>query len=214
MQNESFKVINVSAVLVANQHNPTIMNQDFLKSKEIVKPEWETADLLVTNLFARIVYSNGISFTVDPNRCAIDEKVDGEFKSSYEAHGCARRYAEVLEHIPYTAFGLNWDLQMPNEEPSNWLKDRFLRPAEWQSDMEPKALTFSCTQGSAIYNFAIGVQQSTGHESLVTLQCNIHFDLQDSPHKAAEISNAVQNLKEHQDSLQKILDRCLIGSTS
>ena len=44
MQNKSFKVVSVSAVLVANQHNPTIVNPDFLKDKGIVKPKWKAED--------------------------------------------------------------------------------------------------------------------------------------------------------------------------
>ena len=78
--------------------------------------------MVVTGVLARIMYNSGISFTVDPNRCIIEERVDGEFKLSYEAHNCARQYAEILEHIPYTAFGLNWDIQMPKKKTEQLVK--------------------------------------------------------------------------------------------
>ena len=214
MQNESFKVVGVSAVLVANQHNPAIMNPDFLRNKGIAKPEWKAGETIVTALFSRIEYNNGVFFTVDQNRCIIEQRVDGEFKSSYETPNCAKKYAEVLEHTPYTAFGLNWNLLMPNERPGDWLKNRFLRPGEWQSDIEPTSLVFRCLQDSAIYQFSLNIEQSVKNEASVTIQCNIHFNIQNSPNKVEEISNAVQNLENHQDSLRGMLDRYFIGSTS
>lgn len=214
MQNESFKVIGVSAVLLANQHNPAIMNPDFLRNKGIAKPEWKAGVTIATIPLSRIEYSNGVFFTVDQNRCVIEQRVNGEFKSSYEAHNCAKKYAEVLEHTPYTAFGLNWDLLMPNERPGDWLKNRFLRPGEWQSDIEPTSLVFRRLQDSAIYQFSLNIGQSAENEDSIILQCNIHFDIQNSPNKVEEISNAVQNLENYQGSLRSMLNRYFIGSTS
>ena len=214
MQNESFKVVGVSAVLVANQHNPTIMNPDFLRSKEIAKPEWEAIEAFSSSVFTRIGYSNGVFFTVDQNRCIIEQRVDGEFKSSYEAHNCAKKYAEVLEHTPYTAFGLNSNLLMPNEQPSDWLKSRFLRSEEWPGDIEPTNLVFRHVQDSVTYQFSLNIGQSAEKEDSITIQCNFHFNIQNSSNKVKEISNTVQNLEKYQGFLLSMLDRYFMGRTS
>ena len=150
---------------------------------------------------------------VDPNHCAIEERVNGEFKSSYTVHNCAKKYAEVLEHTPYTAFGLNWNVLIPEEHPSRWLKNRFLRHEGWPDTMGPTALHISHSQDSAFYNFTLGTQQSTENENYIALQCNIHFDVQNAPQKVKKISNVVQNLEKYQSSLQELLNRYLIGNT-
>ena len=102
---------------------------------------------------------------------------------------------------------------MPEEQPDQWLKNRFLRHERWPSTIVPTALHVSQTKGIARYNFVLSAMRTTENETHIALQCNIHINIQNSPHKVDEISKAMQNLGEYQDSMRESLDRYLIGNT-
>src|SRR5713101_6330983 len=63
-----------SVVIVGGDHNPTILNPDFLTIREIVPKEWgwEVADPAITTPpFAIVRYTNGTSITVERNKLQV-----------------------------------------------------------------------------------------------------------------------------------------------
>ena len=179
MQNNDFKLANVSAILVAESQNPSIINRDFLKNARIVDNGWEVKDPETFSMppFAQVVYRNGVTIRVDPNRCEIQQEVRGKFQPSYHVHECARKYAEVLEHIPYKAVGMNWLLQAAEQNPGDWLKSRYLRTGKWSDNITPTRLDFTIqSEDSTVYNFFLQTLQ-TGH----TLQMGEILQMEQSP---------------------------------
>ena len=208
MLNHTFTVAGVSVVLVAEAQNPVIINPDFLKNSEIVPAEWEHTSSISTPPFAHITYQNGLSVVVEQNRCIFEEKRRDTSESGYLVYECARRYAERLEYN-YLALGMNWDLTLFHADPDEWSKNRFLRPGEWQKELNPTTIAFSVPgPDSAICNFTLQIRQPFRADIMshpLLLDCNLDFRLQNIPEKTERISSILQDLQKHESFLRQEL---------
>lgn len=220
-KSDNFTFLTASAVLVAEPHNPAIINPDFLRNKGIVPAEWESApDPICTPAFAQIAYRNGLHILVDPGRCTFSETLNGESKDVYLAHHCAREYANNIEYN-YIALGLNWQVGFAHPESSDWLKNRFFRPGKWRSGMKPTSFAFSVpAPGSAVCNFTLQTMSKapqaifTSSSVTLMLDCNFHFDLKDVAEKTARMSDILARGKECESFLVQSIDKYLIKSLS
>ena len=203
MLNNTFTVAGASVVLVAEAQNPTMINPDFLINKGIVPAKWEHTSSISKPLFAHITYQSGLSVLVDQNRCVFEEKAGDTPEVKYQVHECARKYAESLEYN-YLALGMNWRVILVHTNPDAWLKNRFLKPGEWQKDLNPTAIAFSIPgPDSATCNFALQI----GQQSPLFLDCNLDFQLQEIPEKTKQISSILQDLQKHESFLRQNLIR-------
>lgn len=122
-------ILNTSVVVLAKQHNPTILHPTFLSSEGIVPTDWEVAEPPVsTPVFAAVKYKNGIVFIVEENKFQVrrDELKDdvGEFLLPV----LASKYVKKLPHVKYQAVGINFKGFIECTEPEKIVMDRFLKP--------------------------------------------------------------------------------------
>ena len=209
MLNHTFTVTGVSVVLVAEAQNPVMINPDFLKNSEIVPAEWEHTSSISTSPFAHIIYQRGLAVLVDQNRCIFEEKKASTSEAEYQVYECTRKYAEKLEYI-YLALGMNWHVTLGHANPDAWSKDRFLRPGEWQRDLNPSTIAFSIPgPDSATCNFTLQIgqpsPQTNSEQPLLLLNCNLDFQLQNVQEKTERISSILQDLQKHESFLRQEL---------
>ena len=107
-----FWLHSVSVVVTAEFHNPSILNQSFLVSQEIVSKDWEVEEAITTPPFSVLRYSNGIQWIVEQSKLTVSEKPESSFKDEYQVHQLANRYLEKLPHVPYRSLGLNCQVSM------------------------------------------------------------------------------------------------------
>lgn len=143
-------VHNASVVLTAQSHNPSILNPDFLKRNKIVGEDWEVKETITTPALSQTKFSNGITWLVDESRCAITQTIRDIFRNNYLVHSLAVNYVNVLPHISYRAVGLNWSFHLPKKNSKSWLKKKFIKEGNWQSNELPI--------NSVDLKFAIGVK--------------------------------------------------------
>lgn len=129
------QLIQFSGVVVGDDHNPTILNPDFL-SKEGIVPnawKWEVKDTFTTPAFAMVQYINGVGITVEPNKLQVTDPnmVDGPGTSKVTAIISA--YVQTLRHVRYTAVGNNFQSVIQVESPNKYLKTRFLKEGPWNT---------------------------------------------------------------------------------
>ena len=60
-ESPAFSLHSVSVVVTAQFHNPSILNPDFLVSRQIVPEGWAVAETLTTPPVSVVKYENGIS---------------------------------------------------------------------------------------------------------------------------------------------------------
>lgn len=220
-KSDKFTFLTASAVLVAEPHNPAIINPDFLRNKGIVPAEWVPGpDPICTPAFAHITYRNGLSVLVDPGRCTFAEMLDATPRDSYLAHQCAGEYAKNLEYN-YSALGLNWQVGFAHPKPTDWLKSRFFRPGKWRGNMKPTSFAFSIpAPGSATCNFTLQAIPQTPRASFASttstlmLDCNCHFDLRSVSEKTARMSDILARGKEYESFLVRSIDKYLLKNLS
>jgi len=220
-KSDKFSFLTASAVLVAEPHNPAIINPDFLRNKGVVPADWVPApDPICTPAFAQIAYRNGLYILVDPGRCAFSETLNGELKDVYLAHQCAGEYAKGIEYN-YIALGLNWQVGFAHPESADWLKSRFFRPGKWRSGMKPASFAFSIqAPGAAVCNFTLQAMSQTPQASFTSpsvtlmLDCNFHFDLRDVAEKVARMSDILARGKECESFLVQAIDKYLVKNLS
>ncbi len=126
--------MNASVVVVARDHNPTILHPAFLESQGIVRSDWQLAEPPICVPPASVVkYANGIVFTVDLNRFQVlDNGVPEEILGG-RVRELAIAYIDRLPHVRYTAVGVNFRAFAEHADPERFLIDRFLKPGPWNS---------------------------------------------------------------------------------
>jgi len=80
--------------------------------------------------------------------------------------------------------------------------------------LQPTAIAFSIPgKNSATCNFTLQIGQEVPQvnpaKTLISLSCNIHFELRSLPDKVRGISNILQGWKTHQDFLEAALEKYL-----
>ncbi|WP_424945857.1 hypothetical protein [Candidatus Spongiihabitans sp.] len=200
-----WKVDNVSVVIVAQSHNPSIVNPDFLKNNGIVARDLEpTGPLLITPVVAQIEYGD-IAWMVMPERCTIHERVNAKFQESYRVYQCAQKYIEVLKHIPYTALGLNWLIHITlNADSHEWVKSKFLKDSEAQKEIVGAEFTLKLQPDDlSICSLSTKIPD----RSSVIVDCNFHFELKNPKSKINELKEILKRVSHYQDVLSGYLNK-------
>jgi hypothetical protein len=72
-----FEFKQLAIVVVAKNHNPTILNPDFLIRNAIVPEDWETSDNPVcTDPVAQVAFTSGVTITAEFNKIVFAEKAN------------------------------------------------------------------------------------------------------------------------------------------
>ena len=137
MHRDCFKV---NTVLVAKGHNPTILHPSFLKNEKIVPEDWELSkDPISTPPFATVAFTSGFSFVVELERLQVAFNGENADKQVVAVSEMARKYAEKLPHVIYTAVGINLSIFCDSQEPERVLLQRFVKDGPWNSNELPIA---------------------------------------------------------------------------
>lgn len=205
----------VNVVILAEFHNPSILNPDFLKGNGIVPQEWEPVEVLTTPAFSSIKFSNNVVVFVDRERLDVRIECDGEFLETYKIHDLAANYVNILPHVRYTTMGLNWQISTKTEEPEKFILERFLKSEAWKESgltllKSAVNLSFEVEGAVCMLYFAPG-QSKMGDKEHPAVIMNINFHYK-GPFKAEEINNILQQWKARENYLLGILPK-LLGET-
>ena len=203
----------VSVVVTAEFHNPSILNRDFLVVQGIVPEDWEVSQSVITPPVSVVRYRNGIEWTVDQSRLEVVEKCSGRFRKRYIAHQLANAYLKKLPHVPYRSLGLNCKVSMAINDSGHWITERFLKPGTWLQG-EPRILgmlpKFKVDAGDAVCHIAMNdatIEKPVGgHESAVAVDCNVHHA---GPLGVNDLRRAIALWPERQDLIVTSLEKLL-----
>ena len=191
----------VSVVVTAQFHNPSILNPDFLASREIVPADWKVAETLTTPPVSVVKYENGVEWSVDQSRLTVAEQSGPEFGDSYRVHPLVIAYLRKLPHVPYRSLGLNCQVSKPQANPQRWLIERF--GAKWLSN-EPAVLgmtpKFALDAGDAVCQ--IGVADAPKNGDRIVFDCNMHHQ---GPLDVDGMSAAIEHWHERQEAIVSAL---------
>ncbi len=98
----------LAIVVAAKNHNPTILNPDFLKYNEIVPADWKLAEPpICTPPLAQVKYDNGISIMSQLDKVIFTDILVGKHPEEAQVPATAAKYVKTLPHVDYSAVGVN-----------------------------------------------------------------------------------------------------------
>ena len=207
-ENPRFSLHSVSLVVTAEFHNPSILNPDFLVSREIVPADWTVLETLTTPPVSVVKYENGVEWTVDQSRLTVAEKSGPAFGNSYRVHRLVDTYLRKLPHLPYRGLGLNCQVSTRQANPQRWLIERF--GASWLCG-EPMVRgmrpTFALNAGDAVCRISLVDAPQNGFEQIIS-DCNVHHQ---GPLDVDGLCNAIARWPERQTFIVSAL-ATLFGS--
>ena len=105
---DSFRLKELTIVVIAKNNNPSILNPDFLKYNKIVGDNWDiAASPLCTDMVAQVRYKNGVSVLAELERLVFSENLVVSSESRLRIPSIAKEYVRRLPHVDYRAIGIN-----------------------------------------------------------------------------------------------------------
>ncbi|MEB3188876.1 MAG: hypothetical protein VKL42_00850 [Snowella sp.] len=134
---KEIQITQLSLVILARSHNPSLLNPDFLKINGIIDENWITAaPTFSTEQVSQVIFKEGISLILQPDKLIIDQNIEGDFKpENIFLPKIACQYLKTLPHVNYIAFGINPISFVPfesEESVDNYVCNQLLRPGDWK----------------------------------------------------------------------------------
>jgi hypothetical protein len=196
-----------SITVKGNQHNPTIINPDFLRIRKIVPAEWnwevDDKKIFISPSRARVAYKTGVVILVEPSNAQfIDLTKVPPIESKIK--DIAVEFVSTLKHVRYEAVGTNFYgiIEMP--EPDNYLKTRFLKQGRWDIPEHPVTsvglkLSYPAVDGTLYIVLDSGsITQKNSPEGLekkvLLISANFHRECKGIYPSDSLITSFVQNI--------------------
>ena len=174
-----------SCVVVAHNHNPSILNPNWLVQEGIVDKKWEVAEpLIVTPPFAKCSYVNNVNIILEPNKLSVSMTGDDSNLSS-ELSKIVRRYVEKLPHIPYKQQGNNFRFRGALPNVVYELKNKLIREGSWSTDNISNIKTMfrysceSCEINLSLESSTEKIEGDDEEKDVLILDFNYHRECKD-----------------------------------
>ncbi len=180
------ELLNTSIVVLAQDHNPTILHPAFLEAQKIVPVDWELAQAPVcTPAFSVVKFANGITFTAASNQLVLTEEAPLGNPSEPKVPELAIEYVRKLPHVRYTAIGVNFLGCFLRKDSEQFLIRQFLKSGPWNNGnrhLMAVATQLTYELDDAVLRLGIGggeVRREDKSKSAVLINGNFHSDVAD-----------------------------------
>lgn len=130
------KLNQFSVVVAGKNHNPSILNPDFLTINKIVPEEWgwePAGPPITTPPLSTVKYANGVSLTVELGKFQVVDAGPDSVPEKSKIAQIACKYVAVLPHVRYKAVGTNFQCTVDTVNPQDYMKSRFLKTGPWDT---------------------------------------------------------------------------------
>lgn len=124
-------LVEAASVIVANAHNPSILNHEWLRANDILPTmqgvEWELDQPpIATPLMSLLRYQNGTNIDLTSSHLVVRVSLkDDVRKAEGIAMSITTNYANTLKHIPYSAVGNNFKAMFEYPDADQKIIDSF-----------------------------------------------------------------------------------------
>lgn len=131
------ELFEISVVVLARNHNPTILNPDFLISNKIVSRDWELSEPPVCAYpVAQVKFKNKINIVAQLDKLIFSQNITGKTLEEVQINRIARTYVENLPHVDYRAVGINpkgFVKVQSREEAEKFVSDKLIVSGPWKT---------------------------------------------------------------------------------
>lgn len=197
-----FNLVEFSVVIVAQSHNPSILNADFLHHNGIVGEHWKPLeDCLTSPMLSRVAFNDGLVVQADPLRVTFEQSGDALAADALMCAPAARDYLKTVPHVRYIAIGMNAKYVLRNLS-LHRVSETLKSSGSWTTfqSVVPKF------ELKAIYEMrdkrvTLGVQEhSDKAEPIATCSANIHREI-DEPNQQKRLNSMLSALDSWKDDL-------------
>ncbi len=179
-----FILTDFNIVIIANAHNPSIINPDFLKHNEIVNADLKPIDVLCTPPFSQIRYDDNITIVIDQERLNISDLKESRIPLESPIPRIALKYMNILKYVPYKAVGINFKgfYDFSHMPPEHFLLNRFIKDAPELDGVQPViGLKFNYKMNNFVHNLELEPATITRKKEKrsfpgLSIRGNFHYD--------------------------------------
>lgn len=150
---DGVRIRELSVVIAAQNHNPTILNPDFLLLNKITQADWVLAQAPVcVEPFAQVEYTNGVSVVSESQKIVFTQSGESLTPESIVAVKMAQQYVKTVPHVDYKAVGINpkGDVGFQAEDgPRRYIMEKLIAQGPWQKYGQGPV------RGSAVFIFQL-----------------------------------------------------------
>ena len=139
-------LVDASCVVVANAHNPSIVNPDWLRESGVLPDEagsWElAAPAITTPPMSHVGYQNAVEILLTSGQLVVGRRQMADIASSSVEvlKMVAINYVRTLRHIPYTAVGTNFAAMIECPDAQSRLVEQFGGGGRWRQGLDEMAV--------------------------------------------------------------------------
>jgi hypothetical protein len=217
--NHTATIQELAIVISTENHNPTILNLDFLKCSGIVEEDWQLSRSPVCNNQAsQVVFQNGISLASQTDRVMFLEAIASKPDTEVQVATVAHRYINVLQRADYRAVGINFRGYVNCDQAEiarQYMTQTLLAPGSWQDfGQEPvrAAVNFSYTleDGQFMLSVNDAVLQFSEQEPtpVVLFSGNFSYDLmkESGTDRLKQLSEIINNWQNNLDTYRDLIN--------
>jgi hypothetical protein len=213
-------------VVLAQNHNPSILNPDFLRHNAIVPTDWALqGDPVTLPPFAQVEFARGLTISADLNRLQVAEALVDKPLEQVSAPEVARRYVEALPHVDYRAVGLNprgHFLADSSDEAERFVADRLLSRGPWSNFNDSPAiaavsLRYALAEGSSLAvslqpgALSVTDEPGTSDRPALFVTGNFHYDLRgDAQGRIATLLDVLNRWRADLDAYAELAQRIVV----
>jgi hypothetical protein len=129
-------ILELAIAITAKNHNPTVLNSDFLKYSGIVPSDWELARPPVFSAqAAQVVFKNGVNIVAQVGQVNFAENLTQGGESESKIETVAEKYVRTLPQADYRVLDINFRRLLALGEDENTTRDfivnKLLAPGSW-----------------------------------------------------------------------------------
>jgi len=213
----------LSMVVVGKNHNPSILNPDFLKFNDIVPRDWSPLQApICTEMIAQVVFTNGLSIVSQQDKIIFSEPFVVDGAGRVQAPEVVSKYLKAVPHVAYEAVGVNpkGHISFDSEKSAlTFMTSTFLAPGRWLDFGNPlraTAVKFSYDLEERVLNLTIetgSTRLPDSQEFLVVLAGNFHHELtgESTSERLESALRAVEKWKDDVADYRKLIDEEILA---
>lgn len=195
------EITHFSVVVLAQSHNPTILNPDFLRNTGIVHADYKIKNFICTPPVAQVVYEEGISIIAEFEKIQFIDELLGRRPEDSSIPQIAVDYIGKLPYVNYTAAGINFAGHKRFSDHGlvrDFIRNTFVQDGPWidKSEITDIGLNFVYSSGNVKRNVNINpgeYKKTEDHASpIVMIRYNHHLE---APNNTASISEFILDWK-------------------
>ena len=186
---------NFSIVVLAQAHNPSILNPDFLKINGIVAPSYTPTHVVCTMPVAQVSYKEGVSIVAEFEKLQFTDTLLGRMPIESPIPEIATKYIDTLRHVKYTAVGINFTghVSFKDRESSRlFLTSRFVKDGPWltageETDIGLKFMsTFEKAKRTLSLESTEMIRTKEEKSPVILINSNYHFETEEDQLSSAK----------------------------